>query len=110
MEIAFKTSKLKKQLTNSKQLLKAFGNMARKINQRVSDLEAAQSLQDMAYLPGAHCHELSGARKGQLSLKINANYRMIIKPDHNPVPCKDEGGLDWAKVNKIVILQIEDYH
>lgn len=110
MEIAFKSSKLKKQLTNPKALMKAYGNMARNINQRLADLEAALSLQDMAYLPAARCHELSGPRKGQLSIKINANYRLIIKPDHDPCPLKEDGGMCWDRINKILVLRVEDYH
>lgn len=36
--------------------------------------------------------------------------RLIFIPDHDPVPRKDDGGIDLAQVTKITILEITDYH
>jgi len=35
VELIYKTKKLEKKLTNHKELIKAFGQLARKVNQRI---------------------------------------------------------------------------
>jgi len=57
-----------------------------------------------------NCHELTGDRKGELAVDVSANYRMIFEPDHDPIPKKEDGGLNWEEVTKIQINEIEDYH
>ena len=110
MEITFKTKKLRKQLTQPKELHKSFGQMARRISQRIDEFKAAESLFIFNKLPGTRCHEYSGDRKGELSVNITGNYRIIFTPDQEPIPKKKDGGLDWKKVTRIKILYIEDPH
>lgn len=110
MVINFNTRKLEKELTDSKQLLKRYGQLAKKINQRMAELRAADTLAVMATLPQARCHELQGGRKGQFAVDISVNYRLIFKPDHDPVPTKDDGGIDWNSITIISIEEIDDYH
>jgi proteic killer suppression protein len=91
-------------------LQKRYGpNRARKISQRLSTLSAAETLADMRHFPG-RCHELTGDRAGQLALDLDGPYRLIFEPHHNPLPRKDDGGLDWTAVTAITIITIEDYH
>lgn len=110
MELSYKTRKLEKQLTNPKELAKAFGQLARKVNQRVRELTDANTLAIMRTLPAARCHELSGDRKRELAVDISGNYRLIFEPNHHPTPQKKDGGLNWEEVTKIQINEIEDYH
>jgi len=110
MEISYKSKKLEKQLTKPKEIAKSFGTKAKKINQRIKDLSGVETLADMRQLPAAGCHELTGDRKGKLAVKVSGNYRLIFEPNHNPLPQKDDGGLDWSQVTKIRVLDVEDYH
>lgn len=110
MEITFKSRKLEKQLTDPKELSKSFGQMARKVNQRLKDLSDADNLAIMRTIPAARCHELTGDRKGELAVDVSGNYRMIFEPNHDPLPKKTDGGLNWEEVTKIQINEIEDYH
>ena len=110
MEIKYKTNKLEKQLTNPRDLAKTFGMLAKKINQRLSELKAAESLAIMRFIPAARCHELVGTQKGELAVDVSQNYRMIFEPYHDPLPKKEDGGLHWESITKIQINQIEDYH
>ncbi|MHA8059875.1 type II toxin-antitoxin system RelE/ParE family toxin [Aquirufa beregesia] len=91
-------------------MAKSFGQLARSINQRLKDLSAAKNLAVMRTLPAARCHELTGDRKGELAVNVSTNYRMIFEPNHEPIPQKEDGGLDWGNVTKIQIIDIEDYH
>ncbi|MFZ2488409.1 MAG: killer suppression protein [Anaerolineae bacterium] len=110
MDIAFGSTKLQKTLNTQALLVKAHGpKRAQRIRQRLDDMAAAGCLQEMERLPG-RCHELKGNRAGQLALDLDHPYRLIFKPDHDPVPIKSDGGLDWQAVTSVVILGIEDYH
>jgi proteic killer suppression protein len=53
---------------------------------------------------------LTGNRARQLSLDLDHPYRLIFEPAHNPIPRKDDGGLDWSKVTAIIIIGVEDTH
>lgn len=60
-------------------------------------------------LPG-RCHELKGNKKGQLSLDLKHPLRLIIEPANIDAEQKEDGGLDWASVTGIMIIDIEDTH
>lgn len=110
MEISYKSRKLEKQLTDLKELNKSFGQLARKVNQRIKDLTEANNLAIMRSLPAARCHELTGKHKGEFAVDVSGNYRLIFQPNHNPIPRKNDGGMNWEEITKIQITRIEDYH
>ena len=110
MEISYKSRKLEKQLTDPREMAKSFGQLARKVNQRLKDLTDADNLAIMRTIPAARCHELTGDRKGELAVDVSGNYRMIFEPFHDPIHKKDDGGLNWEEVTKIQMNEIEDYH
>ena len=110
MEISYKSKKLEKQLTVPKKLNKTYGIRAKKINQRIKDLSGVETLADMRKIPASRCHELSGDMKGCLAVDVSGNYRLIFEPCHNPLPEKEDGGLDWQQVTRIKIIDVEDYH
>lgn len=110
VEISYKSRKLERQLTDPKEMVKSFGQLARKVNQRLKDLGDADNLATMKTLVASNCHELKGERKGELAVDISVNYRLIFEPKHDPMPQKEDGGLNWVEVTKIRINNIEDYH
>lgn len=110
MNIVFESSALEKQCNNHKLLVKKQGSIrAKKIQQRLDDLRAAGSLQDMRMLPG-RCHELKGNMTGLLTLDLDHPYRLIFEPANDPIPQKDDGGIYWNDVNAVRIIGIEDTH
>jgi plasmid maintenance system killer protein len=110
VEISYKSRKLEKQLTDPKELNKSFGKLAIKIKMRLKNLTDADNLAIMKTISAARCHELKGDRKGELAVDVSENFRLIFEPLHDPIPQKDDGGLNWEKVIKIRINEIEDYH
>jgi plasmid maintenance system killer protein len=89
---------------------KAFGTMAKKVNQRMQELKSSQNLGILKTIPAANCHELKGDRKWEFSVNISWNFRSIFKPDHYPVPSKDDNSIDCIRITDIKILGTEDYH
>ena len=110
MNITFDTAKLEKICNTHKLLVKDQGaDRARRIRRRLDDLRAADILEDMRYMPG-RCHELTGNRAGQLSLDLDHPYRLIFVSDNEPIPRKEDGGLDWSRITAVKILGVEDTH
>lgn len=113
MDIEFASNKLKKEMNEGKAMLKAHGAKRTKLLQIVmTALWAAPNLGVFAppYSPPHRCHELTGNRKGQLSLDLDGPYRLIIKPLNIPTPIRPEGGLDWSQVTAIKIIGVDNTH
>mgnify|MGYP006291753817 FL=1 len=110
MIIQFQDPKFRDECNNRRLLVKNQGaRRAKKIRQRLDDLKAADNLNVMRNLPG-RCHELTGDRRGQLSLDLDHPWRLIFIPADDPPSLKDDGGIDWQNVRVINILGIEDTH
>lgn len=111
MEIAFSSGKMAKLCNSEKEMRAKLGDRnAKRLQQRLSEIKASDTLEELGKIPGPRCHELSGDRKGQLAVDLVHPKRLIFTPDHEPVPVKADGGLDWERVNKVLIVEIVDYH
>ena len=110
VEIDFDNDSLEKDCNDLSRLVKRHNvKRAKLIRRRLDDLRAARSLDVMRALPG-RCHELLGDRALQLSLDLDGPYRLILRPRHNPVPVKADGGLDWTKVTELTVVEVVDTH
>ena len=66
--------------------IKAFAGFARKAELHLDQLDAATSLLDLD-LPGNRLEALKGDRKGQYSIRINAQFRICFEwPKGAPGP------------------------
>jgi len=110
LETVFASAKLAKTMNDDSKLVRSYGNdVGGQIRKRLDDLAAAATLEDMRTLPG-RCEELTGDRKGELSVRLGANYRLIFEPNHDPIPVKPDGGLDWTQVVSVKVTEVIDYH
>jgi plasmid maintenance system killer protein len=110
MEVTFSSAKLGKLCNSQKKLRGKCGpKMAALIQQRLVDLAAAKTLEDMRSLPG-RCHELRENLDGLLAVDLVHPQRLLFEPADDPKPLKEDGGLDWNGVTKVTIVAIEDYH
>ena len=111
MKVSFSTNSMQKRCSEEKAMQKQWGkNLARRLKQRLTELKAAATLQDICSTPPARCHELKGKRKGQLSVDLEHPYRLIFNPDHSPMPRTKDGGLDWDKVTEVMVIEVVDTH
>ncbi|PIT80130.1 type II toxin-antitoxin system RelE/ParE family toxin [Limnohabitans sp. 15K] len=113
MDIRFATKKLQKELSEEKAMVKAHGaTRSKRLKIVMTALRAAPTLSIFAppMSPPHRCHELTGNRKGQITMDLDHPYRLIIRPNHDPLPMRAEGGLDWKAVTAIVIVEIKDTH
>jgi plasmid maintenance system killer protein len=109
LEVVFDDDDLAETFRNGRELRKKHGAVrAKKIEQRLKQLAAAETLAVMRSAPG-RCHELIGDRAGQLSLDLDHPYRLLFRPAGNLEPGPG-GGLDWSVVRAVVVIGVEDTH
>jgi proteic killer suppression protein len=111
VEIYLRTRKLQKTCNSAKAMRAKWGReRAKKLQQRLAELSAAECLADIAKLRAARCHELKGSLAGTLSVDLVQPYRLLFIPTNDPVPKKPDGGLDWSRVTEIEIVSVTDTH
>jgi proteic killer suppression protein len=109
MEVLFSDRKLRVICASDRQMRAAFGQIrARKIQQRLVQLRAAETLEDLRLLAPGRCHQLTGDLHGHLALHLDGPYRLIFKPAMWVET--SSGGLDWQAVQTVVVTEIVDYH
>lgn len=84
--------------------------MAKKLQQRMMELDTVDTLADISHLPPPRCHELTGKRIGQFSVDLVHPYRLIFIPADDPIPQNEEGKIDISQVSEIEIIEIKDTH
>lgn len=77
---------------------------------RLAILKAAQTLEQVPITPPDRRHQLRGDRDEQYAVDLVHPYRMIFKPNHDPLPRKNDGGIDTQQVSAITIMEVIDYH
>lgn len=65
--------------------------VAEKVETRLFQLSSVATLEEMRSLPG-RCHELKGARSGELSVTLHGGFRLIFRPGHPAAG----GRRDWT--------------
>ncbi len=110
MQVNYRTTKLGKVLNSRKLLEKNYGLInAKKIMLRLTDMKSINNLQTLMTLPGRY-HQLKGNRKGEFACDLEHPFRLIFKPDNNPLPVDEDDNLLLSKVTIIEIEEIVDYH
>lgn len=111
MLLFFKTKKLQKICSDARVMRVQLGtSMARKLQQRMMELKAGDTLADISHLPPPRCHELTNDRAGQFSVDLEHPYRLLFVPADDPIPYREDGGIDLERVREIEIIEIEDTH
>ena len=111
MEIVFRTRKLAKTFNSLNMLQRAYGDrMARTIAMRIALLNAARTLSMVPFRPPVRRHQLRGDRDEQYAVDLVHPYRLVFEPAHEPLPRRDDSGVDTDRVTAIRIVEVIDYH
>ena len=84
--------------------------MARVIASRLAVLNAAATLSMVPVDRPERRHQLGGDRDEQFAVDLVHPHRLVFEPNHDPVPRRDDGGIDTDRVTSIRILEVVDYH
>ena len=111
MDIAFRTRKLQKTFSAADALQRSYGaRMAKAIKMRMAVLRAARNLESVPTTPPDRRHQLVGDRDERFAVDLVHPYRLLFEANHEPIPRKDDGGIDTEQVTAITILNVVDYH
>ena len=80
---------------------------ARRLRSRLADLEAVTCVTELV---AGRPHPLHGVWAGLLALDLTGGRRIVLAPDHDPVPLSQDGSTDWAQVTRVSVVFIGDYH
>ena len=108
MDVDFSDEKLRDLCEHQATAERRLGKIgARRLRSRVADLLAAASVADLV---AGRPHPLVGNRLGQFALDLDGGRRLVFEPNHDPVPGKEDGAIDWTLVTRVRIVFIGDYH
>ena len=108
MRIDYKDRTLRELCENNRKATRKLGvNSAKKLQSRLSDIEAAANVTE---LPTGAPHPLVHDREGQFSIRLAGGKRLVFEPNHDPIPGKEDGSIRWAQVTAVTIIYIGDYH
>ena len=98
MEITYKNNKLEKVCTDAKVAERSYGKeMAEKIQMRIDEITAADTIEMMIQFHIGRCHSLTSNRKGQYAMDLIHPYRLVFEKHGNEIQLAH-------------ILEIVDYH
>jgi len=111
VEIKYKSRKLQKACLQQRKGDAEWGLVqAKRMRQRIKELQACESLADMFLFPGARFHALHHNREGQFAVDLQHPYRLILEPLGDPLAYRPDGGLDLTRITAVRIIEVEDYH
>lgn len=111
MDIRFRSRKLERVCNEEAVGQREWGqNRARKVDQRLMELRAADNLLDFSKIPGTGFHPLQHNRQGQFAVSLSGNLRLVFLPLESPLPCLSDGSVDLENISGIKILEVVDYH
>ena len=98
MQITYKSRRLEKVCTSAYEPEKQYGReMAQKIQMRLDQISAADSVEMMIQFKIGRCHPLTGNRKNQYAVDLVHPFRLVF----------EQKGTEIRIAN---ILEIVDYH
>jgi proteic killer suppression protein len=110
VEIKFTDKRLEKIANDDRKMLKELGKIrATILRRRLTQLEDANTLEDVRYLSGNY-HELAQNRKGQWGCDLDQPYRLVFTAIENPIPLNDDGQYVWLEISGVEIIEIINYH
>lgn len=109
MELTYKNEKLRNICENSKynkELVKKYGiEVAKKLPQRIKELKAFPSVNDIPIKPPHRRHKLSGDRANQFAISITNQYRLIFRQKENNIIIED-----LREIKKIEIMEVSKHY
>jgi len=108
LEIAFAEKKLRRLCETEEAARRTFGvEVAEKLKARLADLRAASCVKELV---AGRPHRGSSNRRSHLTVDLSRGCRLVICANHRIVPKMDNGTVDWSRVNRVKVLDIESDH
>jgi hypothetical protein len=108
LELAFATKSIRLLCERQSRAERELGmKAAQGLRRRLADLVAANSFSDLV---AGKPQPVEGDQHMRMAVNLGGGFRMIVTANHNVIPALKNGEVDWSKVRRIQILQIEATH
>ncbi len=105
LELAFETRSIRTICEKQKKAESKLGvKVTNKLKRRLADLIAAPTARDI--IAGKPTIE-QGNPHERMSVQLGDGFRLVFVANHNQNPLLKGGAVDWSKVNRIRIIEIE---
>jgi plasmid maintenance system killer protein len=107
MYITFRDERQRCNFENIKWLTKRYGEQnARLLVRRLQELKASENLEQLMQSGIGRIERLKGNLKGKLSMRIDGKLRLLFEPVFE----EGQETLSAARIDKIRIMSVVDYH
>ena len=97
MHIDYKNKAIEKICTNASYAIKKHGmQMAEKIQLRIKQIKASDSVEQMVQYKIGRCHPLHGNRENQYAVDLIHPYRLVFEKNGSDI--------------QVLVIEITDYH
>ena len=108
MELAFESKQLREICEDEDKAKYEFGvSVTEKLKSRLADLRAATSVKDLV---AGRPRELGGSQDRHFAVDLCEGFSIVFCPNHITVPELDSGKVDWSRVSRLKIWDIEKNH
>jgi plasmid maintenance system killer protein len=109
MKVSF-VKALGKVLNSEKAMLKQYGQLTAPLKRRLAVLVSEPNLDKVSKGPPERCHELTANRRGEFAITIKDKWRLILVPDHDPIPRRKDGGIDLKSVTDVLVTEVSNHY
>lgn len=108
LEIAFAKRKLRGLCEREETAQRSFGvEVAEKLKARLADLRAASCVRELV---AGRPRKVASNRRNHFTVNISRGWHLVVCANHSVVPKMKNGTIDWSRVNRVKVLDIEcDY-
>lgn len=107
MKITFDNKKVEALCIDEKAAARKLGGpTAKKLRRILTLMNSTDTASDIGI---GKPHTLKGDRADELSLRLSDKNRLVMTATP-PAPLREDGTIDWEKVEAVTITQIGDYH
>ena len=78
--------------------------MAQTIMTRLAVFQDAETLAEAPITLPDRMHQLTSNRDEQYAVYLVHPYRLVFEPDHDPLPRREDGGIDLERVTAITVI------
>ena len=110
MEIRFGSSDLAKVCNCSASIDRRWGNeIGAVIRERLYLLAGIPTLELLREFPGLMIEPIKLDQHGRLAIVVVGSCKLLVQPDHAPIPYLQNRELDCKKVRKLVIVEVHGH-
>lgn len=112
MDVKYKNNRIECLCNIRKHAVRKFGSeRGEKVLKRTGEIRSAESLGDLERsVRASRPHCLSGKRKGEISIVVKDGLSIIVEPDMDENDYMIDGAINFYKITKLLIKNVEDYH